>query len=53
MVCCVQIPILRGAKLDKSVGPFNPRAEILNGRIAMLGFAALLVSEWANGGAFF
>ncbi|BDA45780.1 Carotene biosynthesis-related protein CBR, chloroplastic at C-terminar half [Coccomyxa sp. Obi] len=47
------IPILRGAKLDKSVGPFNPRAEILNGRVAMLGFAALLVSEWANGGAFF
>ncbi len=53
MACAwfLQIPILKGAKLDKSVGPFNPRAELLNGRIAMLGFAALLASEWVNGGA--
>ncbi|KAK9903948.1 hypothetical protein WJX75_001124 [Coccomyxa subellipsoidea] len=47
------IPILKGAKLDKSVGPFNPRAELLNGRVAMLGFAALIASEWVNGGAYF
>lgn len=36
---------------DRSFGPFKPAAEILNGRAAMLGFAALLVVEAVRGGA--
>lgn len=47
----MQVPILKGAKLNKTVGPFNPTAELLNGRAAMLGFALLLSLEWAKGGA--
>ena len=38
LTCCgsaAQIPILKGAKLNKAVGPFNPTAELLNGRAAM------------------
>lgn len=35
----------------KAFGPFTPSAEMLNGRAAMLGFAALLVAEAARGGA--
>jgi hypothetical protein len=37
--------------MDKSVGPFNRTAELLNGRAAMLGFVLLLSIEWVKGGA--
>jgi hypothetical protein len=37
----------------KAVGPFTPSAELLNGRAAMLGFTALLVTEHLTGFTFF
>jgi len=50
----VQIPIFRGVSpAAKSNGPFTPTAEMLNGRAAMLGFLALLCTEWAKGAAVF
>ena len=30
---------------DRSFGPFTPAAELTNGRVAQIGFAALLVVE--------
>ena len=50
----VQIPIFRGiSPASKSNGPWTPTAELLNGRAAMLGFVALLATEWAKGAAVF
>lgn len=46
------IPLVEGRKPD-TVGPFTPEAEVLNGRAAMIGFAALLVIESITGKAFF
>ncbi len=34
-----------------AVGPFTPNAEMINGRAAMIGFAALIGVEAVNGGA--
>lgn len=42
--------VYKGLKpADRSVGPFNASAELLNGRLAMLGFASLLVVELLKG----
>lgn len=39
-------PILYGADYDSvSVGPFNKKAEYLNGRASMVGFATMLIIE--------
>jgi hypothetical protein len=45
------IPIARGADLArKGAGPFTPRAEVWNGRLAMVSFATLvLVETWKAG----
>ncbi|PSC70183.1 Carotene biosynthesis-related CBR [Micractinium conductrix] len=45
------IPLATSAK--RTFGPFTPAAEMLNGRAAMLGFAALLVAEAVRGSALF
>jgi hypothetical protein len=37
----------------ESLGPFNAKAEMLNGRAAMIGIAALLAIEAAKGSALF
>ena len=34
---------------DGGFGPFTPEAESANGRLAMLGFAAVLLMELASG----
>jgi hypothetical protein len=34
-------------------GPFTPTAELINGRAAMLGLAAMLFLEGASSNAFF
>ena len=39
----------QGQAAERSIGPFTPRAELTNGRAAMLGFAALLVVEAVKG----
>lgn len=43
------IPLLSGADRKQSVGPLTPRAELLNGQVAMLGFASMLILEALNG----
>ena len=43
------IPMLNNARRE-AFGPFSPNAEMLNGRAAMIGFAALLVTEAVRGG---
>ena len=47
------VPILLGKGERKAVGPFAPAAEMLNGRAAMLGFAALLIVEGGRHAALF
>ena len=44
------IPVLNNAKREAN-GPFTPFAEMMNGRAAMIGFAALLITESLNQGA--
>ncbi|KAG2500697.1 hypothetical protein HYH03_001463 [Edaphochlamys debaryana] len=44
-------PILKGANMKEAFGPLTPQAEVINGRAAMLGIAALLAAEVARGGA--
>lgn len=46
------VPVLKDAKLE-AFGPFSPRAEIANGRAAMIAFAVLLALEWKAGVPFF
>lgn len=45
-------PITKAAK-SEPFGPFTPRAEITNGRAAMLGFATVMALEWNAGFCFF
>lgn len=40
-------------KKPKEFGPFNPNAEMINGRAAMIGLAALMFFEGASNYAFF
>lgn len=49
------VPILLGKSgdYDKGVGPFSKRAEMLNGRAAMIGVAALLAVEGVKHTALF
>ncbi|CAG9461104.1 unnamed protein product [Pedinophyceae sp. YPF-701] len=42
-------PILQGALRSESLGPFTPKAELANGRAAMLGMVLLLCLERASG----
>ncbi|MCO5610765.1 hypothetical protein L7F22_065006 [Adiantum nelumboides] len=45
------IPFVNGESTDaRSFGPFNARAERWNGRLAMIGFAALLIDEMIRQG---
>lgn len=46
------IPLLSSTKRE-AFGPFTPDAETLNGRAAMIGFAALLAVEAVKGTALF
>ena len=46
------VPVMHGAILEP-FGPFTPRAEIANGRAAMLGFAGVLALEYYMGVPFF
>eukprot|EP00877_Chromochloris_zofingiensis_P013543 jgi/Chrzof1/8442/Cz03g10240.t1_ELIP9[v5.2] len=46
------VPMLKGAR-HEAFGIFSPRAEVTNGRAAMLGFAVLLLLENKAGVAFF
>ncbi|KAG2435618.1 hypothetical protein HXX76_006821 [Chlamydomonas incerta] len=46
------VPILKGAKME-AFGMFTPRAEITNGRAAMLAMAVLLLLEDKAGVPFF
>ena len=46
------IPLAKGAKLE-AFGPFTPKAEMLNGRAAMLGFLLLIGFEAGSGSALF
>ncbi|KAG6557074.1 hypothetical protein Mapa_001000 [Marchantia paleacea] len=45
------VPIMNGESTDaRSFGPFNARAERWNGRLAMIGFAALIIDEMVRQG---
>ncbi|KAF8072428.1 Low molecular mass early light-inducible protein HV90 [Scenedesmus sp. PABB004] len=46
------VPMLKGAR-HEAFGVFSPRAELTNGRAAMLGFAVLAALEWRAGVPFF
>ncbi len=46
------IPVLKGAKRE-AFGPLTPEAEVVNSRVAMIGFAALLGIEAFKGSALF
>ena len=46
------IPIMKGA-IDEPMGPFNSKAELVNGRLAMLGLSLMLYIENQSGKAFF
>ena len=46
------VPVFKGAKAE-AFGPFTPSAEMINGRAAMIGFAALIAVEAVKGSALF
>eukprot|EP01025_Chloroclados_australasicus_P041178 TRINITY_DN4344_c0_g2_i2.p1 TRINITY_DN4344_c0_g2~~TRINITY_DN4344_c0_g2_i2.p1 ORF type:complete len:295 (+),score=52.76 TRINITY_DN4344_c0_g2_i2:113-997(+) len=47
------IPLVKGVdEEEETIGPFTPSAEILNGRLAMVGMAALIFIEANKGGPF-
>eukprot|EP00850_Spirogloea_muscicola_P019541 SM000193S05165 [mRNA] locus=s193:36000:37196:- [translate_table: standard] len=47
------VPIFKGESTDsRANGPFNGKSERWNGRLAMIGFAGLLIFEAASGHAF-
>eukprot|EP00873_Tetraselmis_striata_P007716 jgi/Tetstr1/427980/TSEL_018053.t1 len=47
------IPLIKQGKKELTFGPFTPRAEMLNGRAAMIGFASLLAYEAVKGSPLF
>eukprot|EP00873_Tetraselmis_striata_P010865 jgi/Tetstr1/431129/TSEL_020843.t1 len=47
------VPLGTVGRKPVKFGPFNPTAELINGRAAMLGFAVLLGAEAVSGGALF
>jgi hypothetical protein len=46
------VPIMHGALLEP-FGPFTPRAEIANGRAAMIGIVGVAALEYSSGVPFF
>jgi 4-hydroxy-L-threonine phosphate dehydrogenase PdxA len=52
VIAASMAPILKGAR-HEAFGAFSPRAEFLNGRAAMIGWAALLALEHKAGVPFF
>ncbi|CAL8468965.1 g8506 [Coccomyxa elongata] len=46
-------PLFNNADKGQSLGPFTPAAELINGRAAMIGFAALIGIEALKGSALF
>ena len=47
------IPFMKKGTDRPAFGPFTPQAELANGRVAMLGFASLLIAEAVRGSALF
>lgn len=47
------VPMWRGANLKEQNGFFTKKAELWNGRVAMIGFAGLILTEFIKGGALF
>ena len=47
------VPAFKGTKNTESIGPLSPYAEMINGRGAMIGFAAMLVIEAVGDKALF
>jgi hypothetical protein len=45
LIAAASFPPLLAGRTNEKLGPFTPEAEKLNGRAAMIGFAALLVIE--------
>lgn len=53
IVYATMVPVLKGA-IDEDFGIFSVRAEKVNGRVAMLAWAALIALEYlADGACFF
>jgi hypothetical protein len=44
------VPFLQGNKNTEAFGALTPAAEMNNGRAAMIGFASLLIAEFATSG---
>lgn len=53
LIAAASFPPLLAGRMGEKIGPFTPEAEKLNGRAAMIGFAALLISEGVKHGALF
>lgn len=51
-VMATLIPVTLNVKKE-SFGPFSPKAEMLNGRLAMVGFAVVVTVEAFSGTAMF
>ena len=47
------VPYVKNGSDRPTFGPFTANAEMLNGRAAMIGFAALLIAEGVRGAALF